>query len=237
VKVPLGKQDSTSWPFRGARSLLDLIGTDVAISTAINNTARFPYLEPFGQMLKVGTGDRVGSLVDGGYFENEGLQTALELAEWLAHDSRVARGGRRVEPIIVQATGDGEADVTTKDIMRCSRASDGPYIPSASSAWQVLAPLSGLYHVRGGHSAVLLRQAHDQFCPGRTSGDRPDRFFHFYLPGYHTSGSSKLDNVPLNWVLSDELAHFIWSDAFDDQPAGNGIELKRLEWAFGGPKP
>jgi hypothetical protein len=41
---------------------------------------------------------------------------------------------------------------------------------------QILAPLIGLYHVRGGHSAVLLRQAHDQFCgsrPRSTGGRGP----------------------------------------------------------------
>jgi len=34
----------------------------------------------------------------------------------------------------------------------------------------------GLYHVRGGHSAVLLRQAHDEYCLPRI------HFLHFYLP-------------------------------------------------------
>ena len=37
-------------PFRGARDFHTLMGGDVSIATAINNTARFPYLEPFGEM-------------------------------------------------------------------------------------------------------------------------------------------------------------------------------------------
>jgi len=69
------------------------MGGDVSIATAINNTARFSYLEPFGEMLSI-TQKRAGSLVDGGYFENEGLQTALELAEWLSAQSTVIRRGR-----------------------------------------------------------------------------------------------------------------------------------------------
>src|ERR1700719_3207263 len=63
---------------------------------------------------------------NGGYFENEGLQTALDLAEWLAAQSTP---DRPVLPIIVQATGDGEADVTRAEVMTCDNVSDGPFIP------------------------------------------------------------------------------------------------------------
>jgi hypothetical protein len=192
------------------------MGGDVPVSTAINNTARFPYLEPFGEMLSVAQ-KRAGSLVDGGYFENEGLQTALDLAEWLAAQSTP---DRPVLPIIVQATGDGEVDVTGSEVMTCDNASDGAFIPDDKhSALQILAPLIGLYHVRGGHSAVLLRQAHDQLC--RT---RP-RFVHFYLPA--DQGRA----VPLNWVLADETARFIWT-AFKDDQVSNATELEHLKAAL-----
>ncbi len=168
IAAPRDQQDSaTPWPFRGARDWHTLMGADVPIATAINNTARFPYLEPFGEMLSIHSKKQVGSLVDGGYFENEGLQTALDLAEWLAGHGPSA-GRRPVRPIIVQATGDGEADAGVADVMTCAIASDGPFIPDDKhGAWQILAPLVGLYHVRGGHSAVLLRQAHDQLCGER----------------------------------------------------------------------
>jgi hypothetical protein len=218
VLAPPGRDSSLPWPFRGARDFHTLMHGDVPIATAINNTARFSYLEPFGEMLPVDGKKQVGSLIDGGYFENEGLQTALDLAEWLAAQSKTL--GRPVEPIIVQATGDGEADVGPGDVMTCGNASDGPFIPDDKhSAMQILAPLFGLYHVRGGHSAVLLRQAHDQFC-----GSRP-RFVHFYLPSEHGRP------IPLNWVLSDRIAKFIWS-AFTDEQVLNATELKRLDAAL-----
>jgi hypothetical protein len=193
------------------------MGGDVPIATAINNTARFPYLEPFGEMLPLTNQKQVGSLVDGGYFENEGLQTALDLAEWLAAQSRPARP---VLPIIVQATGDGEADVDRTEVMTCSNASDGAFIPDDKhSAMQIIAPLIGLYHVRGGHSAVLLRQVHDQFC-----GTHP-RFVHFYLP------ADQGRPVPLNWVLSNAIARFIWT-AFTDDQVSNAMEMNRLKAAL-----
>ena len=216
IAAPEGRASPSPWPFRGSRDFHLLMGGDVPVSTAINNTARFPYLEPFGEMLSVAQ-KRAGSLVDGGYFENEGLQTALDLAEWLAAQSTP---DRPVQPIIVQATGDGEADVTRTEVMTCDNASDGAFIPDdKNSALQILAPLFGLYHVRGGHSAVLLRQAHDQFCRPRT------RFVHFYLPAYQ--GRS----VPLNWVLSNETARFIWM-AFSDDQVSNATEMNRLKAAL-----
>ena len=218
ITTPIGAPDRqgnmSPWPFRGARDFHTLMGGDVSISTAINNTARFPYLEPFGEMLPLDDKKQVGSLVDGGYFENEGLQTALDLAEWLAAQS--ATMGRPVQPIIVQATGDGEADVGQTDVMTCTNVSDGSFIPDDQhSAWQILAPLIGLYHVRGGHSAVLLRQAYDQFC------EPHPRFVHFYLPA--DDGRP----IPLNWVLSNATARFIWT-AFADKQVLNGSEWKRL---------
>ena len=100
--------------------------------------------------------------------------------------------------------------------MTCANASDGAFIPDDKhSAWQILAPLLGLNHVRGGHSAALLRQAHDQFC------GEPPRFVHFFLPADHGTP------VPLNWVLSDRTARFIWS-AFTDDQVANAAELTRL---------
>jgi hypothetical protein len=225
ITTPIEAPDSAApWPFRGAREFRTLMHGDARIATAINNTARFPYLEPFGEMLQAGTKKQVGSLVDGGYFENEGLQTALDLAQWLTNHSP---DGRPVLPIIVQATGDGEADVAAADVMTCSNASDGAFIPDDQhGAWQILAPLMGLYHVRGGHSAVLLRQAHDQLC-----GERP-RFVHFYLP------ADNCTPIPLNWLLSDGTARFIWS-AFTDKQVANGKELGQLAAALapgaGGP--
>src|SRR5262249_18481624 len=124
IAAPTAPSTAAPWPFRGARDFHALMKSDISIATAINNTARFPYLEPFGEMIPAGGGGQVASLVDGGYFDNEGLPTALDLAEWLAQ-----RPGRPVLPIIVQATGDGEPDVGKSDVMTCEINPDGAFIP------------------------------------------------------------------------------------------------------------
>jgi hypothetical protein len=54
---------------------LHVLGKDVRASTAAHNSARFTYVSPAGNL-----GDKNGSVIDGGYFENYGALSALELA-------------------------------------------------------------------------------------------------------------------------------------------------------------
>jgi hypothetical protein len=222
-----GADGALDWPIRGARDTLGLLEADVQISTAINNTARFPFLEPFGTLLSKKDGKRVGALIDGGYFENEGLQTALDLADWLKDKDRGGKlpGRRVVEPIIVVATGDGER--IDAGPIRCPPPGDGPTTRSTKNVLQMLAPLVGVYDVRGGHSTALLHQAREQYCSGNHRS-----FFHFYLPPINGK------DVPLNWILSEKIAGGIW-DALTRVPTskeefdpGNKEELDALKAAL-----
>jgi hypothetical protein len=226
--------DKTDWPFRSARDALALLAADVPISTAINNTARFPYLEPSGELLprkpmqsqaprslldRFKDQWRLGKrsapeIIDGGYFENEGLQTALELAAWLEREGKKALGGREVWPIIIQSTADGTAGMKLEDVVRHnSVAGDPGKAPGSAAAFQILAPISGLYNVRGGHSAVLLWAAQDIYRTG---------FIHFMLPGIDGR------DVPLNWVLSKGTASAIRSMTSEPNDLQNREERQRM---------
>jgi hypothetical protein len=226
--------DKTDWPFRASRDVLALLKADVPISTAINNTARFPYLEPSGELLprkppqneaSRTLGDRfcdqvrvctlgAPEIIDGGYFENEGLQTALELAAWLETEGKKIVNGREVWPIIVQATADGTATLTLNDVVRWNSAPQDPgEARLVSPSLQLLAPILGLYNVRGGHSAVLLRAAKDIY---------KTNFVHFMLPGDNGR------DVPLNWVLSADTASFIRRATRGQDALENAEERKRL---------
>jgi hypothetical protein len=235
-----------SWPFGGAGDVLSMLGGDVPISTAIDNTTRFAYLEPSGELLRdqprtatralrdrlcdqvrLCTSGSSGSgsveIVDGGYFENEGLQTVLDLAQWLETKGSAALGGRAVRPIILQATATGSPDVTPAEVVRVNSPPDDPTKPQLAPApLQILAPLVGLNAARGGHSAVLLRRARDKY---------QERFFHFFLPGQDGR------EVPLNWVLSDATTAFIRGAICEQTLSGNRDELDRLHKAAGGPLP
>lgn len=60
---------------------LHVLGSDVRLSTAAHNSARFTYVSPAGNLLVDGRPlENKGYIIDGGYFENYGAQTALELA-------------------------------------------------------------------------------------------------------------------------------------------------------------
>jgi hypothetical protein len=61
--------------FLDSLDALHVLGTDVRASTAAHNSARFTYVSPAGDL-----GHRNGSVIDGGYFENYGALSALELA-------------------------------------------------------------------------------------------------------------------------------------------------------------
>lgn len=68
----------------------DVGGPDMALSTAVVASARFPYLTPAGHYLALGNdGSRERRrLVDGGYFDNTGVETAVDLIRALKRIER-----------------------------------------------------------------------------------------------------------------------------------------------------
>jgi hypothetical protein len=189
-----------AWPFQGASDLLAQLDADIPISTAVNATARFPFLEPSGIAPAGHKNGRGLALIDGGYYDQSGLETALELAAWLR-----ARGA---DPIVVAATGSGYGDgldggnAAADDVVRCGGDEFHPeQAPAFASASDALAPLIGLYHARAGHVDALLRRARAEWCAPRQA------FFHFYL------GAKGREAVPLNWVLSEGMAAHVWRSA------------------------
>jgi hypothetical protein len=63
-----------------SQDLISLLGSDLRLSTAAHNSARFLYVSPPGRLQR---GDTLefGHVVDGGYFENSGLATLREIIE------------------------------------------------------------------------------------------------------------------------------------------------------------
>jgi hypothetical protein len=190
------------WPFDGAADLLAQLGADIPISTSINVTARFPFLEPVGLAPSQRFPDRGLELIDGGYYDQSGLETAMELADWLRRQG--------ADPILVAASGSGDGNglearahqAPQDEIVRCGAVAflrDQP--PTAGIASDFLAPFAGLYQVRAGHVAKLLRRARAGWCTPQK------RFFHFYL------GARGAEPVPLNWVLSQPMADHVWLSA------------------------
>jgi hypothetical protein len=225
LTIPFGSLTGMAWPFYASIDLLALLGADVPISTAINNSARFPYLEPSGEVVSVNAPPRqihtgAPELLDGGIFDNTGLEAALEIAQWL---KRRTVHGQPVQPIIVQATANADISVAVANsVVRCPDSPiDVPTDPPPSpGTLQLLAPVIGVYNVRAAHAALLLRHTRDEFC-----GVDRRAFFHFYL------FSTPDRDIPLNWMLSAPAVAAIKQQL--DSP-GNASELACLKTVLAG---
>jgi hypothetical protein len=152
-----------------------------------------------------GAWDHPAQIIDGGYFENEGMLTALELADWLTREGARYADRREVHPILIQVTSAGEVEAATADseIVRCH----APFVDNPSSTqggerpWQFIAPIIGLLSVREGHSEEELLDARTRYCTTAVG----QAFFHFYL--YKLQDG---ESVPLNWALSEATTAAIW---------------------------
>lgn len=239
-----------AWPFAGGTlDALALLRSDVPVSTAIHNTARFAFVSPAGELAPIDgkPGAHPTQLIDGGYFENEGLLTAWELVRYLKDKGANILAADRgkdakdfiVDPILVQATADAEWQVEEDngEVIRCDalsqpgvtrRLHDEPGRSIGQSRpLQAVVPLLGLFSVRGAHSDWILQEVSNGFCaPGRQQ-----RFFHFYL--YRGD-----EEVPLNWVLSYPMAKYIWdalpTPGADSASNPNSKELNALRAALTG---
>jgi len=85
--------------------LLALLGGDIPASAAAGGSARFPYIGPLGTFrTAAGVADAVA---DGGYFENLGASTLLELLDALEAVAR--RNERQVRFVVLQLVNDPDA--------------------------------------------------------------------------------------------------------------------------------
>jgi hypothetical protein len=91
--------------FEDSHDFISLAHGSVSASTAVLNSARFPLVSPAGAIPV--EGGRL-HLVDGGYFENGGLETLYDVARYLRATMRATAGPQR--PIlIVEINNDDEA--------------------------------------------------------------------------------------------------------------------------------
>ncbi|MEP9352404.1 hypothetical protein ABLE93_02270 [Xanthobacter sp. KR7-65] len=122
---------------------------DVRLSTAATNSARFPVISPPGSIYEVDT-DVVDRIVDGGYFENFGAESALELAQAMV-DVEPA-----LAPFILVIAND-PASVLTEE-----RTARGVVVPDASdhlALAELRGPLGAIGAVRGGRGRLAVAHA------------------------------------------------------------------------------
>jgi hypothetical protein len=153
----------------------------IALSTAVHNSARFTYVSPAGKIL-VGNQQQTvtwGHLVDGGYFENSGATTALEILR--AMQDAAGSNWQHVQPVVLMITNEpGLNDCSDDD-------------PGEVWANEVMSPLRALLNTRGARGSYSRGDLYS-FVTDDEQG-------HFVHLGIHADNDKKV--IPLGWALSD----------------------------------
>ena len=211
--------------FREAHDFFFRIKHDVPVSTAANVAARFPYVEPAGTIryadyrrgekliadpecglknidgIKVKQGADWRRFVDGGYFENFGVATAIDVLNEL----RKKRWDSGVRPIVIMISSDPDFSGPPSDLG--AKSSNGkepkpdPCLAPTTDApqarqWagEMMSPPAAYLSLRGAigcSAAWRLRSWVAAMAPDR------GRFFHFRL-----SPSPGRSEPALGWLLS-----------------------------------
>jgi hypothetical protein len=168
---------------------------DVRLSTAAHNSARFTYVSPAGDL-----GDGKGSAIDGGYFENFGALSALEIGRaaklvlndevklvilMISSDPNLEDSHTLVR--INEARGNGKCLVSVAERERQSPISAGEkekHIPNYFSVNpgknantlvnEFVAPIQGLENVRAAHGNRAAAELAVEICAEFPNAPKPE---------------------------------------------------------------
>ncbi|MEH2543851.1 hypothetical protein V1283_000496 [Bradyrhizobium sp. AZCC 2262] len=260
---------------------LNLLGSDMRLSTAAHNSARFTYVSPAGNLIPAtppaGKPDPTdgkqlsfvdtliayprklydwltpnsnshGFVIDGGYFDNYGAQTAFELASKAIE----AIGKDKIRPVILQISSDPTMEVSTLVRQRCRRnGEDGEFLAAPPEEGRIVslvnelsAPLKGIMSVRGAHGFAAVTSLAHLCCEDSSAASHPASiesgkaapaatkrvFVHLAMCQAATNDKRKPINPPLGWALSKATR-----DKFEKlfERCDNDKELEKLKEALG----
>ncbi len=203
--------------FKDVVSTLDVLGADVPLKTAASLSSRFPIITNGGLIQKdsvdqTGRNRRYGGhVVDGGYFDNSGVETCIQLLNNLVPDIQ------RLDTL------DGEKRVTIIPyIIFIQNSNTVGRLPRKRSVLQaVRIPLLGFFNAWDNGSITrdnMFNSFMNRFSNPKTN--------------YLTLRLAYNDNYPLGWFLSDSAARSLSQQAQDSISLRNR-ELVRLNNAFG----
>jgi hypothetical protein len=95
----------TSGEFTEAMDLRGQSAANLPLSTAAHISARFTYLSPAG-LVENAKGADLGHVVDGGYFENSGTATLLDVVNAFMRTASKLPDGPRVKPYVIMISND-----------------------------------------------------------------------------------------------------------------------------------
>lgn len=180
------------------------LGRDLAVATAAHNSARFPGVSPAGHW-RDRTGEIAGRLVDGGYFENFGAETALDLLQ--AIEKVAAEQGWRIRPVVVAISSDPGLPADFWEVPATS------VLVRGHESYSPVKALSKTREARGVEALLRLRRyalAHGGFAHLRMCGNPQDEAL----------------EPPLGWTLSSFSTATI--EGYLDPAGCNGRAMQTL---------
>ena len=190
---PLGQQVEQS-------PVLKLEDSQVRLSTAAGVSARFPIITPAGWLYRHFAGEPYKTrLVDGGYFDNSGLTTVMDLySEFDSNFLQQLANDNRLEEIEITVL----ATTSVISQFKPDRVEEG-------GLNELLSPLRALLNARDVRGSDVVSQA--QY---RIDSDEQNPFkSHFRKILIKTEGTS----IPLGWVLSKESQEEIGNQVLFEQ--------------------
>lgn len=177
----------------------------LSLATAAHMSARFTYVSPAGALVK--DGRTYGRVVDGGYFENSGATTTLEILKTLDNLSDEDPSWTRVEPFVIHISNEPVEARFASDTL--ATAPDNPLIAPKQFLNEALSPLRAMLNTRGARG--LYARETLMWHVGR------DHFLHFGL-------CRASANVPLGWVLSQSTRERMEAQLTGERCAAPGAE-------------
>ncbi len=179
--------------FPVALDLLDLVGRDIPLSTAVTNSARFPLVTPGGQLVTRAAKPN-GSVMDGGYIENFGADTARDLVAavkaWqraLASEQKTPEKPDPVRPDILVIQISSDPSLLPDAISRCGERPNQPLVPDTvdngpQALSDVLGPVTTVAEARGARGARAAGDLARAMCiPPEDASESRNTYVHFAL--------------------------------------------------------
>jgi hypothetical protein len=194
---------------------------DVPLSTAVHLSARFTYVSPAGRFAPDGT-----HVVDGGYFENSGATTALDVLRQVNNELHQNAELRAIIPQIIMisnnplgvASGSRDLTMTKQTLKNVARtaAAEAEQRKPGTFLEDALAPAYALLSTRdarGEYAQKAIGQAQQEFCDSIKArlgiqADVPQCLYFFSL-------APATVPLPLGWMLSNRAAEAMQKEMFD----------------------
>ena len=208
--------------FTDAYELRDLInlGTlghgrprTVSLATAITGSARFPIVSPPG-VIHDGLDRVVDRVVDGGYFENNGITTANEIVRALI--------ARHLKPVLLQLTNDPISVGRVRQLD--AHPNSVPLLPEETPhlwAAGLSAPFLALYNTRSARAdLVVIRAGQGDLYSGNIIPIAHVTVYGEPVDGVVTDGKQErpvaFKNVSMSWWMSKPMQEYIDRQLFDN---------------------